>query len=92
VEKIAIEPRVENGAVLFNVVADSIERECVVSKNALAYLSRLKGGSCEALDIYAAYHAQIHKVAKRLVTAGENASPLVLGAGYFIDLLVQRQS
>ena len=79
------DPREEGGAVRFVVRSDTIERECIVSKHALAYLSRLQGHTMNAMNTYLACEAKIHRVARRLLKAGESASPLILGTAYFID-------
>jgi hypothetical protein len=84
-ERIFSEPRVEDGAVKFFVRAGSLEREYIVSRHALAYLSRLQGHTMNAMNTYLAWEAKIHHVARRLLCAGESASPLVLGTAYFID-------
>lgn len=84
-EKVYAEPFVEDGAVRFIVHAGPIERECVVSKHALAYLSRLQGHTMNAMNTYLAFEAKIHSVARRLLLAGESASPLVLGTAYFVE-------
>ncbi|HVL75975.1 MAG TPA: DUF1488 family protein [Noviherbaspirillum sp.] len=78
------EPRVGEEGVTFMVEVGFADRECVVSKNALAHLARLKGGSLDYLQTYRAFEDQIHSVARRLVVAGVSGSPLVLGAAYFV--------
>lgn len=79
-----VEPRVGEEGVTFTVEVGFTERECVVSKNALAHLCRLKGGQLDYLQTYRAFEDQIHSVARRLVVAGVSGSPLVLGAAYFV--------
>jgi hypothetical protein len=83
--KTLVEPRVADEGVVFTVTAGFVERECIVSKNALAYLARLQGHTMNFMNTYLAFEARIHAVARRLVIAGESASPLILGAAYFID-------
>lgn len=78
------EPHVEDGAVRFVVHAGAIERECIVSKHALAYLSKLQGHTTDAMNTYRACEAKIHHVAKRLLQAGESSAPLILGTAYFL--------
>jgi hypothetical protein len=80
----ATEPRVADEGVTFTVEVGFTDRECVVSKNALAHLRRLKGGQLDLLETYRAFEDQIHGVARRLVVAGVGGSPLVLGAAYFV--------
>lgn len=80
------EPRaveVEDG-VTFMVEVGFTDRECLVSKNALAHLRRMKGGSLDLMATYQAFEDQIHSVARRLVVAGVSGTPLVLGAAYFV--------
>jgi hypothetical protein len=78
------EPRVDEEGVTFTVEVGFTERECVVSKNALAHLSRRKGDQFDYMATYRAFEDQIHSVARRLVVAGVSGSPLVLGAAYFV--------
>lgn len=77
-------PRVAEEGVTFTVEVGFVDRECLVSKNALAHLRRMKGGQLDFLQTYRAFEDQIHSVARRLVVAGVSGSPLVLGAAYFV--------
>ena len=77
-------PRVAEEGVTFTVEVGFTDRECLVSKNALAHLCRLRGGQMDFLQTYRAFEDQIHSVARRLVVAGVSGSPLVLGAAYFV--------
>lgn len=81
----AAEPRVAEEGVTFTVEVGFADRECLVSKNALAHLRRMRGGGQQDfLETYRAFEDQIHSVARRLVVAGVAGSPLVLGASYFV--------
>jgi hypothetical protein len=80
----AAEARVGDEGVTFTVEVGFTDRECVVSKNALAHLRRMKGGQLDLLDTYRVFEDQIHSVARRLVVAGVSGVPLVLGAAYFV--------
>jgi hypothetical protein len=80
----AVEPQVGDEGVTFTVEVGFTDRECLVSKNALAHLQRMKGGQLDLLDTYRAFEDQIHSVARRLVVAGVSGAPLVLGAAYFV--------
>lgn len=80
----AIDPQVADEGVRFTVEVGFVDRECIVSKNALAHLRRLKGGQQDFMEIYRTFEDQIHSVARRLVVAGISGSPLVLGAAYFV--------
>lgn len=79
-----VHPHLIDQGIQFKVTAGFAERDCIISKNALAYLGRLHGGSTDFMDTYLRHEEKIHGVARRLVIAGESASPLVLGAAYFV--------
>ncbi len=83
-EKTAVEPHVLDEGVAFTVEVGFVDRECLVSRNALAYLARMKGGQDDILSTYRTFEDQIHSVARRLVVAGVSGTPLVLGAAYFV--------
>lgn len=80
----AVEPHIADEGVAFTVEVGFIDRECLVSKNALAHLRRIKGGQQDFMETYRTFEDQIHSVARRLVVAGVSGSPLVLGAAYFV--------
>lgn len=80
----ATEPRVEEDGVSFTVEVGFTDRDCMVSKNALAQLRRMHGEQPDPMSTYRAFEDQIHSVARRLVVAGVGGSPLVLGAAYFV--------
>ena len=80
-----MEPRLADEGVYFRVANGAAERECLISKNVLAYLGRHQGHIMSFMNTYRACEARIQSVARRLVTAGESASPLVLGTAYFVD-------
>ncbi|MDB5771775.1 MAG: hypothetical protein JWM42_2149 [Burkholderia sp.] len=82
--KTAYEPQLCDDGVTFTVEVGFTDRECLVSKNALAHLRRMKGGQLEPMETYRAFEDQIHGVARRLVVAGVGGAPLVLGAAYFV--------
>lgn len=84
--KTAASPRVAELGIHFSVIAGSMERDCIVSKNALAYLGRGRTGDMGFMEIYSGFEDKIHAVARRLVAAGESASPLILGAAYFVEV------
>lgn len=77
-------PRVAEEGVTFTVEVGFVDRECLISKNALAHLRRIKGGQLDFMQTYRAFEDQIHSVARRLVVAGVGGTPLVLGAAYFV--------
>ncbi len=83
--KTIAEPRVADEGVTFTVEVGFTDRECLVSKNALAHLHRMKGSSqMDFMQTYREFEDQIHSVARRLVVAGVSGSPLILGAAYFV--------
>jgi hypothetical protein len=82
--KTAAEARVADEGVTFTVEVGFTDRECLISKNALAHLRRMKGGQMDFMETYHAFEDQIHSVARRLVVAGVGGTPLILGASYFV--------
>lgn len=84
--KTDIPPRLVDQGIQFKVAAGFVERDCIVSKNALAYLGHAKGNVTDIMDVYSSFEDNIHSVARRLVVAGESASPLILGAAYFVGI------
>lgn len=88
----SMRPCLADGGIFFKVNAGFTERECIISRNALAHLGRLRGRSMDLMNIYNAFETKIHGVARRLVIAGESASPLILGAAYFIDVASPAES
>jgi len=77
------EPLLTDQGVSFKVQVGFIQRECVVSKDALAHLQKMHGFSMDLIHIYSAFEGRINSIARRLVLAGETASPLVLGPQFF---------
>jgi hypothetical protein len=84
----AVHPRLVEEGVYFKVAAGFVERDCIISKNALVYLGQLRGDVSDFMKTYSFFEQNIHKVARRLIVAGESASPLVLGAAYFVGMSV----
>lgn len=82
--KAVTEPRVADEGVAFTVEVGFVDRECLVSRNALAHLRRMKGGQMDYMEVYRAFEDQIHGVARRLVVAGVSGEPLILGSAYFV--------
>jgi hypothetical protein len=82
--KTACEPRLDDDGVTFTVEVGFTDRECLLSRNALAHLLRMRGGQLGPMETYRAFEDQIHGVARRLVVAGVGGCPLVLGAAYFV--------
>lgn len=82
-EEILSDSCVLNDGVAFEVAAGNLYRECVVTMEALAHLRRMHGFSMDLTNVYRAFEARIHSVARRLVFTGAEASPLVLGPQVF---------
>lgn len=78
-----VEPHLTDDGISFTVVVGFLQRECVVTKEALVHLRQMHGFSMDLMTIYGAFEARINSVARRLVLAGESASPLVLGPQVF---------
>lgn len=73
---------VENG-IAFTVRVDSVDRECVISNDALAKLSASQSGAHDPLQTFHAFEAKINGVARRLVSAHVPGDPLQLGPNSF---------
>ena len=84
-------PHLVDQGIHFTVAAGFLERDCIVSKNALAYLGA-RGGATDLMDIYTHFENDIQSVARRLIVAGESASPLILGAAYFVNIKMPTMS
>ena len=78
-----VEPHLTDEGISFMVAVGFVQRECVVSKEALAHLRQMYGFTMDLMNIYRAFEARITSVARRQVLAGERASPLLLGPQYF---------
>lgn len=74
-------PHLTDEGVCFAVTVDSLHRECLVSKEALQQLSMLGNRGAEepdAIETFRAFESKINGVARRLVAAGVQGTPLVL--------------
>src|SRR3569833_2037986 len=74
-------PHLTDEGVCFAVTVDSLDRECLIRKEALQQLSMLRGKNAEeadAMDTFHAFETKIIGVARRLVAAGVQGTPLVL--------------
>jgi hypothetical protein len=69
--------------VTFTVRLDSINRECIISKEALSKLSQLKSGISDPMETFRAFEATITGVARRMVAANVQGTPLQLGPNSF---------
>jgi hypothetical protein len=83
-ERIVMEPGLTDEGVRFSVQVDSVERECLILKSALAHLCKLQGFTMDFMNTYRACEARIHSVARRLAASGNGDTPLVLSTACFI--------
>jgi hypothetical protein len=79
----ATQPQMTNGGVTFTVRVDFVNRDCVVSKEALAKLSQLRPGVSDPMETFRAFEATINGVARRMVSARVPGTPLQLGPDSF---------
>ncbi len=81
-----MQPRPTPEGITFTVMVDSLSRECLITKEALEELSRLKandGMHDNMMDIFHAFEPTINGVARRLVFANVPGTPLTLGPRTF---------
>jgi len=72
--------------VAFTVTVETIDRQCVVTRDAIHALSNLKNvdnDDAEMMNLFQAYETTINGVARRLVSAGVTGSPLIMRAATF---------
>lgn len=77
------EPSLTSEGVSFTVRVDSVNRDCLVSKEALAKLGRYQEGEDDPMKTYRAFEATINGVARRMVAANVPGTPLVVGPQSF---------
>jgi hypothetical protein len=77
------EPGLTQEGVRFSVEVDSVERECLILKSALAHLCKLQGFTMDFMNTYRACEARIHSVARRLAASGNRDAPLILNTACF---------
>ncbi|WP_334190744.1 DUF1488 family protein [Noviherbaspirillum sp.] len=77
------EPQLTTEGVAFTVRVDSINRDCFISNEALAKLSRQSAGEASPIDTFRAFEANINGVARRMVAANVPGNPLKLGPDSF---------
>jgi hypothetical protein len=70
-------------AVAFTVCVDYVKRDCLVSKEVLAALSHLELAQADLLNTYFAYEANINGVARRMVAARVQGTPMRLDVRNF---------
>ncbi len=76
-------PQITDNGIAFTVRVDCINRECIVSNDALSKLSQLAPKAGDLMQTFLAYEANINGVARRMVNAGVQGSPLQVGAQNF---------
>lgn len=74
----AAQPQITESGVTFTVRVDSTNRDCVISREALAKLSRLRPGVSDPMETFQAFEAMINGVARRMVAARVPGTPLRL--------------
>jgi hypothetical protein len=75
------QPLLTHEGVVFTVRVDSLDRECLISKEALHKLSELKAidvSDAGTMDIFHAFENTINGVARRLVAARVPGTPLMM--------------
>jgi hypothetical protein len=72
----------ENG-VAFTVAVDFVNRDCVISWDALPKLSDVETGIVDPMETFLAFEARINGVARRMVAANVQGTPLQLGPRCF---------
>jgi len=81
-------PHQTNEGVIFTVTVDSLTHECLIKEEALQQLSTLKNSDCaevDTMDMFHAFENEINGVARRLVAAGVQGTPLVLTRNTFLS-------
>jgi hypothetical protein len=77
------QPKMTENGITFTVRVDSVNRDCVISTEALAKLSQLRQGVSDPMETFQAFEATINGVARRMVTANVPGTPLQLGPQSF---------
>jgi hypothetical protein len=77
------QPKKTKNGIIFTVRVDSINRDCVISKEALAKLSKFRNGVLDLMEIFRAFETTIYGVARRMVAANVPGTPLPLGPKNF---------
>ncbi|MGH8807105.1 MAG: DUF1488 family protein [Noviherbaspirillum sp.] len=77
------QPKMTENGIAFTVRVDSINRDCLISMDALSKLSQLRSGVSDPMETFRAFEATINGVARRMVTANVPGTPLQLGPRSF---------
>lgn len=82
------QPLLTREGVVFTVRVDSLDRECLITEEALHKLSALKNinvvGS-DTMDVFHAFEDTINGVARRLVAARVPGTPLMMRSSTFFS-------
>jgi hypothetical protein len=78
-----LQPQLIEDGIAFTVRVDSVNRDCVISKEALSKLSQLRSGALDPMETFLAFEAAINGVARRMVSANVPGTPLQLGPNSF---------
>jgi hypothetical protein len=78
-----IESELPADGISFIVTVGSTDRKCVITREALRSLCPDEDQEVQPKAIFWENEDRIHRIARRLVNAGERANPLVLGPRYF---------
>jgi hypothetical protein len=77
------EPNITKTGIAFTVRVEFVNRDCLISNEALAKLCKLRDGNPDPIETFRAFEATINGVARRLVAAGVPGDPLLLGPQSF---------
>jgi hypothetical protein len=81
------QPHVTSEGIAFTVCVDYVNHECLITEDALKKLSVLgnaAGSEIDSMKIFRAYEAKINGIARRLVAAGVQGTPLRLTANSLV--------
>ncbi len=81
--QLTAQPTITEHGITFTVRVDSVNHDCVISKEALAKLSQLRHGISDPMETFQAFEAKINGVARRMVAANVPGTPLQLGPQSF---------
>ncbi|MGV3742325.1 MAG: DUF1488 family protein [Burkholderiaceae bacterium] len=80
------QPHLTSDGVAFSVSVDYVQRDCIITDEALKKLSVLGSAadSEDSMKIFHAYEAKINGIARRLVAAGVQGTPLRVNANSLV--------
>jgi hypothetical protein len=81
------QPHLTSDGVAFSVSVDYVQHECLITDEALKKLSVLGSAPASEIDsmkIFHAYEAKINGIARRLVAAGVQGTPLRVNANSLV--------